>query len=115
MIRCIYGLISSYSWMGTACLYDFILKSFEKLYLRPNSVYCAEVTRSCKTSRCASIGWFFHPSMRQRRMRASEDIAGLSSFIYTQNKKFVKLLIKILPCLNKHEKDSQGYFTKLST
>src|SRR6185295_2298149 len=95
--------MSSYSWIGTACLYDFILKSFEKLYLRPNSVYCAEVTRSCKTSRWASIGLFFHPSMRQSLIRASEDMAGLSSFIYTQNKKFVKLLIKILGlgyCMN---------------
>src|SRR4026207_490686 len=91
-----YGLISSYSCLGTACLYDLILKSFEKLYLRPNSVYCAEVTRSCKTSRCASMGLFFHPSMRQSLIRASEDMAGLSNFINTQNKKFVKLLIKIL-------------------
>src|SRR6185436_18637870 len=98
--------------MGTACLYDFILKSLEKLYLRPNSVYCAEVTRSCKTSRCASMGLFFHPSMRQSLIRASEDMAGLSSFICKQSKKFVKLLVKILNYSDKNEKDCQSYLTK---
>src|SRR5688572_6707711 len=66
--------------MGTAFLNDLTLKSFEKLYFFPNSVYWAEVTRSCSTSRCESSGWFFHASMRQSRMRARPDMAGDKSF-----------------------------------
>ena len=33
------------------------------------------------TSRCASTGLFFHPSMRQNLMRASDDMAGDNSFM----------------------------------
>src|SRR5678815_5647047 len=92
-----------------------MLKSLEKLYLRPNSVYCAEVTRSCKTSRCASMGLFTHPTMRQSLIPASKDIAGLKSFIYIQNKKFAKLLIKILDHPRNDGKDCHSCPPKLST
>src|ERR1700749_1570712 len=81
MIRSIYGFRSSYSWIGTACLKSRREKVLEKLYLRPNSVYCAEVTRCCNTSRCTAIGSFIHCSMRSCRILANLDMAGLNSFI----------------------------------
>ena len=57
-----------------------MLNNSEKLYFLPNSVYWAEVTRSCNTSRCASTGLFFQASMRQSRILASCDMAGDKSF-----------------------------------
>src|SRR6188768_1232201 len=72
--------------MGTASLKARNVNSSEKLYFLPNSVYCAAVTRFCNTSRCASIGLFFQASMRHIRIRASDDMAGLSNFIEKQNK-----------------------------
>jgi hypothetical protein len=38
---------------------------------------------SCNTSRWASNGLFFQASMRQYRMRARDDMAGLSKLIVT--------------------------------
>src|SRR5450631_2757048 len=80
IIRLIYDLRSSYSWMGTAFLNSFIENNLEKLYLRPNSVYCAEVTRSCKTSRWTATGSSTHCSICQRLILARRDMAGLNSF-----------------------------------
>lgn len=80
--------MSSYSCMGTAALKSRTLKRLEKLYFLPNSVYCAEVTSSCNTSRWASNGLFFQALMRQYRMRARDDMAGESSFTGCQNKVF---------------------------
>src|SRR5688572_519574 len=73
--------------MGMVCLNSLIVKSCEKLYFRPNSVYWAAVTRFCKTSRCASIGLFFQASMRHMRMRARDDMAGERSLIHQQDRK----------------------------
>src|SRR4051812_643208 len=81
MIRWIYGFRSSYSCIGTACLNSRMENILENLYLRPNSVYCAEVTRCCRTSRCVDTGFSIHCSMRQRRNLASLDMAGLRSLI----------------------------------
>src|SRR5258708_13647128 len=67
--------------MGTACLNSGREKILEKLYFRPNSVYCAEVTRCCKTSLCTAMGLCIHCSIRHRRNLASRDMAGLRSFI----------------------------------
>jgi hypothetical protein len=53
--------------------------------------------------------------MRQSLIRAREDMAGLSNFIYRQSKKFVKLLIKILNYTDKNEKDCHRYLTTSST
>jgi hypothetical protein len=61
------------------------------------------------------MGLFFHPSMRQSLIRAREDMAGLSNFIYRQSKKFAKLLIKILNYPIRNEKDCHNYLTTLSS
>src|SRR5688572_22802793 len=68
----------------------------EKLYLLPNSVYCADATRSCNTSRWASTGLFFQASMRQRRNLANPDMAGESILIKNrkseiEKRKYVKI------------------------
>src|SRR5687768_2660372 len=96
--------------MGMVCLNVFRLKVPEKLYLRPNSVYCAAVTRSCNTSRCASMGLFFHPSMRHKRIRARDDIAGDNNFITGKIKnsmeyaaEFAKCRPNLLLCLQKKQ------------
>src|SRR5580658_6701725 len=81
MILWIYGFRSSYSWIGTAFLNSRIEKVLEKSYFRPNSVYCPEVTKSCRISRWTSIGLFIHSSIRPRRNLASLDMAGLNNFI----------------------------------
>src|SRR5215470_15771640 len=86
MIRWIYSFKSSYSCMGTAFLYSRMEKSFEKLYLRPNSVYCADVTRCCNTSRWTATGLLTHCSICHDRSLASRDIAGLNSFITSKIK-----------------------------
>ena len=64
-----------------ACLNVFVLKSFEKSYFLPISVYCPAVTRSCNTSRCAEMGCCIQASMRQERNLAKVDMAGLSNFM----------------------------------
>src|SRR5688572_19860058 len=88
MIRWINGLRSSYSCTGTDCLKSLRSKRLEKLYFLPNSVYCAEVIRSCSTSRWESTGCDFQASMRHRRMRAKEDMAGDKSFTEGQNNQY---------------------------
>src|SRR5262245_14516880 len=88
MIRVIYGFRSSYSCIGTVCLKERTVNSFEKLYFLPISVYCADVTRSCKISRCASIGLFIQAWMRHIRIRAKDDMAGDKIFITYQSKKY---------------------------
>src|SRR5258708_38794227 len=70
MIRWIYGLISSYSWMGTACLNSRREKILEKLYFRPNSVDCAEETRRRNTSLCIATGSSIHCSIPHSRNQA---------------------------------------------
>ena len=86
IMRKMYCFISSYSLMGTFFLYSLMENNFSKLYFLPNSVYCAEVIRSCKTSRCAAMGLLAQFSIRHDRNRAKRDMAGLSSFIVQQSR-----------------------------
>jgi hypothetical protein len=58
-----------------------VLKSLEKSYFLPISVYWPDVTKSCNTSRCADIGCCIQASMRQERNLARVDMAGLSNFM----------------------------------
>jgi hypothetical protein len=57
------------------------LKSLEKSYFLPNSVYCPAVTKSCNTSRCAEMGCCIQASILQERNLARVDMAGLSNFM----------------------------------
>ena len=52
-------------------------------------MYWADVTKSCKTSRCVATGLLLQFSMRQERIRANRDMAGESNFIYQQDRKII--------------------------
>src|SRR5580658_9032077 len=95
-----------------ACLNSRMEKILEKLYFRPNSVYCADVTRCCKTSRCTATGSRIHCSMRPRRNLASLDMAGLNSFIhYTPSPGKITIrqdMVKQMPPPRQTREDAPG-------